>query len=239
MYKVSYLDRNGFIVVSDDAIMVFDYYNDPAHALEHELNAYPEKPVTFFVTYHEKEHLNKSIYEIAQNHRRTYVMSNDVYPQNVPDTLDVAGMSKGDIIEDLPGGLTVKAYGTRAKGVAFLVTDKKGVKIFHAGALDDPEVVPEKIAEKNPDECKTGVAVNRIADDVKAINIAFFPATVDTKSHVALHTFQFLEEIKVTDFFPIHLGSDDIRADEYAPYAVNGAHVHFLRHPGQTVTLIE
>ena len=33
MYKVSYLDRNGFIVVNDDVIMVFDYYSDPSHIL--------------------------------------------------------------------------------------------------------------------------------------------------------------------------------------------------------------
>ena len=103
MYKVSYLDRNGFIVVNDDVIMVFDYHSDPSHTLDHVSKHNPEKPIVFFVTSHVGGHLNKSIYEIAQNHKRVYVMSNDVYPQNVPSTLDVAGMSKGDIIEDLPG----------------------------------------------------------------------------------------------------------------------------------------
>ncbi len=238
MYKVSYLDRNGFVVTNDDVIMVFDYYSDPAHTVEHALKEFPEKPVVFFVTSHVNSHLNKSIYEIAQNHKRVYVMSNDVYPQNVPSTIDVAGMSKGDIIEDLPGGLTVKAYGTAEKGVAFLVTDKDGRKIFHAGAMDDPEVV-NKIAEKKGDnDCKTGVAVNRVASDVNEIFIAFFPADIDTDSHVAHHAFQFLKEIKVNNLFPIHFGSMEGKGSaDYADYAVNGTAVHFLREPGQTITL--
>lgn len=237
MYKISYLDRNGFIAVNNEVIMVFDYYSDPSHALHRALENNPELPVVFFVTAHTNHRPEKSIYEIAQNHKRVYVMGNDVYPQNVPDTLEVAGMSKGDIIEDLPGGLTVKAYGTGEKGVAFLVTDKEGHKLFHAGAMDEPAVV-EKMPEKKTDsQCKVGVAVNRVAEDVDAIDIAFFPADTDSNTHLAHHTKQFLEEIKVTDFFPMHTGSDTGRSSDYAAYAINGANVHFLREPGQSVTL--
>lgn len=238
MYKVSYLDRNGFIVVNDDVIMVFDYHSDPSHTLDHVSKHNPEKPIVFFVTSHVGGHLNKSIYEIAQNHKRVYVMSNDVYPQNVPSTLDVAGMSKGDIIEDLPGSLTVKAYGTAGKGVAFLVTDKNGKKIFHAGAMDDPATV-EKIKEKKGDnDCKVGTAVNRVASEVSEIFIAFFPADINTESHLAQHTLQFLKEIKVANFFPIHIGSmHGKESSDYSAYAVNGAEVHFLSEPGQSIEL--
>lgn len=238
MYKVSYLDRNGFVVTNDDVIMVFDYYSDPAHALEHELKSFPEKPVVFFVTSHVKEHLNKSIYEIAQNHKRVYVMSNDVYPQNVPSTIEVAGMSKGDVIENLPGALTVKAYGTAEKGVAFLVTDKSGKKIFHSGAMDDPEVVNSVKEKKGDNDCKTGVAVNRFASEVDAVFIAFFPADINLESHVAHHTFRFLKEVKVKNLFPIHFGSMVGKGSaDYAAYGVNGTAVHFLREPGQSINL--
>ncbi|MCM1349113.1 MAG: hypothetical protein NC338_06825 [Firmicutes bacterium] len=237
MYKITYLDRNGFLAVSDDVIMVFDFYSDPSHALHRALEAAPDCPVVFFVTSHQKEHLNKSIYELGQNHKRVYVMSNDVYPQNVPSTIEVAGMSKGDIIEDLPGGLTVKAYGTASKGVAFLVTDKNGKKIFHAGAMDDPEPVEQLPERKTDSQCSVGVAVNRVASENAELDIAFFPTSTDMESHVAKHTMQFLNEIKVKDFFPIHIGSDNVRAADYAGYAVNGATVHLLREPGQSITL--
>lgn len=237
MYKVTYLDRSGFIVVNNEAILVFDYYSDPSHALHRTLENNPEKPVIFFVNYHVGAHLNKSIFELAQNHQRTYVMSNDVYPQNVPDTLSVAGMSKGDIIEGLPGDIKVKAYGTSGKGVAFLVTDKKKKNIFHAGALDDPQVV-EKIKEEKADsQCSVGVAVNRIAEEVNVIDIAFLPADTDTTSHVARHALQFLNEIKVANLFPIHLGSGNKETSDFKAYEVNGTTVHYLREPGQSLTL--
>ena len=235
MCKVTYMDRNGFIAVTDKVIMVFDLYRDPSHALHKALEHNPEKPVVFFVTNYERH--EKSIYELAQNHKRVYVMSNDVLPQNVPDTVAVAGMSKGDIIEDVAGCLRVKAYDTALKGVAFLVTDNEGHTIFHAGLLDDPIELQGKHAEKNSEECKTGVAINRIASECPSIDIAFFPADTDMTSHVAKHALQFLKEVKVRYFFPIHLGTDEKTESEFAGYAVNGAEVHYLREPGQSITL--
>lgn len=48
------------------------------------------------------------IYEIAQNHKRLYVMANDVPADQIPSTLQVAGMSAGDITEFLlPAALTL------------------------------------------------------------------------------------------------------------------------------------
>ena len=110
MNRVTFLDHSGFIVTTDEAILVFDYYRDPAKALHHVLEQNPEKPVVFFVTHHHPDHYNKSIFELAQNHKRTYVLSNDVYPQNVPDNLAVAGMSKGDVIENIAGSLLYTCY---------------------------------------------------------------------------------------------------------------------------------
>lgn len=239
MYKVTYLDRHGFIVTNDDVIMVFDYYTDPSHALHRELEHNPEKPIVFFVTSYIPKHFDKSIYELAQNHKRMYVMSNDVYPQNVPDKIQVAGMSRGDIIENIYGGLRVNAYATAAKGVAFLVTDKHGKTIFHAGALDDVNKVNEEKQEHTDDQCSTGVAVNRIAEDVKSLDIVFFPCDADINSHSGHHARQFLEEIKVKFLFPIHAGSDEKTEGTYGEYFINGAQVEFLREPGQSIELFK
>ncbi len=45
MNRVTYLDRLGFAVTTDDVIMVFDYFTDPSHALHRILEQNPEKPV--------------------------------------------------------------------------------------------------------------------------------------------------------------------------------------------------
>ncbi|MDE5744242.1 MAG: MBL fold metallo-hydrolase, partial [Paramuribaculum sp.] len=78
MTKVTYLDHSGFAVQLPDVILVFDYYRDPSHALHKILENNPDTPIVFFVSHRHKDHYNTGIYEMAQNHRRVYVTSNDV-----------------------------------------------------------------------------------------------------------------------------------------------------------------
>lgn len=238
MNRVTFLDYSGFIVATDDVIMVFDYYRDPAHALHRVLEQNPDKPVVFFVTHHHPDHFNKSIYELAQNHKRTYVLSNDVYPQNVPDTLAVAGMSKGDVIENLPGGLTVKAYGSTDDGVSFLVTTKSGEKIFHAGDLNDWHWQDESsMREVEEADERFRVIVNRIASEVNEMDIVFFPVDVRLGSDFARGAREFLNTIKVRDFFPMHFSGDYHKACDFTSYEVPGTTCHCMHTPGESIEL--
>ena len=84
MTEITYLDHSGFVVTLPDVIMVFDYYRDPAHALHKILEKKAELPVIFFVSHHHHDHYNTGIFEIAQNHERTYVLSNDILAEKVP-----------------------------------------------------------------------------------------------------------------------------------------------------------
>lgn len=232
------MDHSGFIVTLNDVILVFDYYRDPAHALKHVLDQNPQLPVVFFVTHHHPDHYNKSIYELAQNHKRTYVLSNDVYPQNVPSTLAVAGMSKGDVIEDLPGDITVKAYGSTDKGVSFLVTTKTGEKIFHAGDLNNWHWQDESTMRQveQADE-QFRVIVNRIASEVPQMDIVFFPVDTRQGSDFARGARQFLDAVKVKDFFPMHFSGDYQKACQFDDYAPKGTTCHCMHTPGQSINL--
>lgn len=238
MNRVTYLDHSGFIVTDDNVIMVFDYYRDPANALHKVLEQNPEKPVVFFVSHHHPTHFNKSIFELAQNHRRTYVLSNDVYPQNVPDSLQVAGMSKGDVIEDLPGIESVKAYGSTHEGVSFLVTTKEGKKIFHGGKLNEWHWLDESTireVEKANEEYK--VIINRIAEEVPAVDISFFVVDVRQGSEFARGARTFLNAVKVKDFFPMHFSGDYQIACDFSQYKVEGTDYHCLHTPGESINL--
>lgn len=238
MNRVTFLDHSGFIVTTDDAVMVFDYYRDPAHALKHVLDNNENKPVVFFVTHHHPDHYSKSIYELAQNHKRIYVLSNDVYPQNVPSDLAVAGMSKGDIIEDLPGIKSVKAYGSTDEGVSFMVTTTSGETIFHAGDLNDwhwQDEASMKEVEKADGQFR--VAVNRIASEVPSVDIAFFPVDVRLGSDYARGARVFLQSIKVRDFFPMHFSGDYHKACDFSSYETPGTECHCLHTPGESIEL--
>lgn len=238
MNRVTFLDHSGFIVTTDDVIMVFDYYRDPSHSLKKVLDQNPDKPVVFFATHHHPDHYNKSIYELAQNHKRLYVLSNDIYPQNIPDTLQVAGMSHGDIIEDILGGLTVKAYASTDSGVSFLVTTKTGEKIFHAGDLNDWHWQDESTMKEVEHANETYLKIlNRIASETPSIDIAFFPVDIRQGSDFARGAREFLKAIKVKDFFPMHFNGDYHKACDTSAYGNETTDIHCLHTPGESINL--
>ena len=131
--RVTYIDHSGFMVVTDDVIMVFDYFRDPSHSVVKTLEKYPELPVVFFVSHHHKDHYNPDIFNLAQSHERLYVMSNDIFQRHGDSKIPTAGMSAGDRIENVIGGLTVDAFGSTDLGVSFAVTDSHGKKTTGIG----------------------------------------------------------------------------------------------------------
>lgn len=138
MIKVTYLDHSGFVVATPQAYLVFDFYKDPDKKFEHAIDADRKLPVIFFVSHHHPDHFNKSIFELCQDRDHAYVLSNDIFSDLVPQKgLSVAWVSAGDVIDSLPGGITVKAYGSTDAGVSFMVTLADGSRVFHAGDLND------------------------------------------------------------------------------------------------------
>ena len=135
MIKVTYLDHSGFVLSAPDTILVFDYYRDPSHALQRILHGNPSLPVVFFVSHHHRDHFNPGIFEIAQNHERTYVLSDDVAQRYVPSTLRTAGLSAGDVVENIYGIRRIKAYGSTDAGVSFLVELADGKSVFHLSLI--------------------------------------------------------------------------------------------------------
>lgn len=239
MTEITYLDHSGFVVTLPDVIMVFDYYRDPAHALHKILEKKAELPVIFFVSHHHHDHYNTGIFEIAQNHERTYVLSNDILAEKVPSTLAVAGMSAGDILENLPGGIKVKAYKSTDEGVSFLVTTADGTAIYHAGDFNDWHWQDESTEREArvADELFKKI-LNRIASENEKINIAMFPVDVRQGSDFARGAKLFLKAIKVDDFFPMHFGGDYKEACDFSEYAESPETTFYCLHkPGETVEL--
>ena len=110
MAKVTYLDNCGFAVKTDNILLVFDYYRDPAHALTHLLKNNPELPVVFFVSNSHPDHFNKEIFKLGQNHKHMYVLANDVLSFAGNTEVQAVGLSAGDRIEDVMGALTIEAF---------------------------------------------------------------------------------------------------------------------------------
>ncbi|MCI9607659.1 MAG: MBL fold metallo-hydrolase [Muribaculaceae bacterium] len=239
MTKVTYLDHSGFAVQLPDVLLVFDYFRDPSHALHKILEANPQLPVVFFVSHKHEDHFNTGIYEMAQNHRRVYVMSNDVPAQAIPSTLEVAGMSAGDRIEGLPGGVSVKAYPSTDSGVSFLVETPEGEKIFHAGDLNEWHWKDEsKPAEVKHAEVEFTKALNRISSENESVNIAMFPVDPRLGSDFGSGALAFLKAVKTAHFFPMHFWGKKDEAEVFlSKIPADITEVDFIYTPGASMEI--
>lgn len=234
MNRVTFLDHSGYVVTLDKVILVFDYHHDPAHALHRILDANPDKPVVFFVSHYHPDHYNKSIFELAQNHRRTYITSNDVQPKGIPTDLAVAGMSKGDIVDNLPGGLTVKALPSTGPGVSFDITTADGETIFFGGSINDSH----SPNAETPDEHRHHTVIfNRIAEGMPEADVAFISMDYLKQEPMPADDTYLLSQIKIKNFIPMETGGNFHGSKDLQKLMPEGTTIHCLRSPGESIEL--
>lgn len=238
MIKVTYLDHSGFAVVFPTAIAVFDYYRDPTKALEKVLKENPEQPVIFFVSHHHPDHFNPTIFDLAQNRKVQYVISNDVNSNKVHDNLAVAWVSPGDDVPNLYGGLEVRAFGSTDAGVSFLVTLPDGTKVFHAGDLNywhwNEEATVDEVKEAYHGFVHVIQALQQYAP---SMDMAFFPVDPRLGVDYADGARLFLENIAVKYFFPMHFWGAYKSACEFEDYTTDNTDSFCMHVPGETVEL--
>lgn len=236
MIKVTYLDHSGFAVTTPDDVMVFDYYKDPDKKLEKVLRESPEANVVFFVSHHHPDHFNTSIFELAQNRKRTYVLSYDIFSKIVPDKgLQIAWMSPGDVIDSIPGTQKVQAYRSTDAGVAYAITLPDGKVIFHAGDLNDWHWGDISTpAESRDAQAHFDKIVSRIAEDYPRMFVAMFPVDARMGTDFARGAKTFLTKIRVDNFFPMHFWGEPQKACDFSAYVPAGCdtNCYCLDKPG-------
>lgn len=241
MIIVTYLDHSGFAITTPGAVMVFDYYKDPDKKLEKVLKDHPSKDVVFFVSHHHPDHFNSSIFELAQERKRTYVLSNDIFSKIVPEKgLSIAWMSAGDVIDSIPGTKQVKAYGSTDEGVSFAITLEDGSVIFHAGDLNDWHWSEESTKrEIEQADAKFEKILNRIAEEVPEMKVAMFPVDARMGADFAKGAQEFLKKIKVDNFFPMHFWGEPQKACDFNSYVPAGipTRCYCLDKPGMNVEI--
>ena len=171
--QVTKLERSGYMLEYPTFFLVFNYTREEGSKLEKALSQGPDKAVVFLVTHNHRSAFDSDIFNLAQNHRRVYVLSNDISGQEVPDTAPVAWMSGGDSIENVADkDIRIEAYKDGDKGVAYYVTTPDST-VFYGGALgtdktrQQTDVLIERIASSHN---KVGLAMvnENIADSFAA-----------------------------------------------------------------------
>lgn len=238
MIKATYLNHSGFAVTTPTAILVFDYYNDPAHALHKVLDENPDLPVIFLVSHHHYDHFNRDIFNLAQNHKRVYVLSNDIDTKHIRDDIRVAWMSPGDTVTELPGAITVKAFGSTDVGDSYLVTLPDGRTIYHAGDFNFWHWATESTeAQVRRAYDKFVKVMMSLMADVKSLDVAFFPVDPRMGADYSVGARLFLENIDVKYFIPMHFWDDYKSACDFPNYTPDNTESFCLHVPGESVEL--
>lgn len=133
---LTYIFHSGFALETDDALIIFDYWMDPARVVPCLLRG--AKRVYVFASHFHEDHFTRDILQWRSEYPSaifTYILAKDIFRHRRArrDEADV-WMGKGAEWSD--GYLRVVATGSNDSGVSWIV-EVEGRRIFHAGDLNN------------------------------------------------------------------------------------------------------
>lgn len=131
---LTYIFHSGFVLETNQSILVFDYWLDPCGVMDGVLKS--EKPMYVFSSHFHEDHFTKTIFGWKkQKPNITYILSKDIlrHRRAAKEDADV-WLAKGGSWSD--ERLSVKALGSNDSGVSWIV-ETEGRRIFHAGDLNN------------------------------------------------------------------------------------------------------
>ncbi|MCB8815201.1 MBL fold metallo-hydrolase [Desulfosporosinus shakirovi] len=191
--KIKYLYHSGFLVETNNNLLIFDYYQGPVESLVRE----SPKNIFIFSSHSHPDHFNPVILEWQKNKPDIqYIFSYDI---NIPHkNKNINFLSPYEKLEI--GNLKIKAYNSTDLGISFLVQDEE-IRLFHAGDLnwwywiDTPAEMMK--AEKDFKE-----EVQKIKGET--IDIAFFPVDPRLRENYSAGAEYFIQELAPQIFIPMH-----------------------------------
>ena len=213
---LTYIFHSGFVLETEMAILIFDYWMDFVGVVPPFLRK--DKPVYVFSSHFHEDHFNREIFEWKkQCENITYILSKDILRHRRANKEDAdVWLAKGGTWSD--ERVSVWATGSTDSGVSWIVeTEEK--RIFHAGDLNnwyarflsdaDPGAI---IHSEDMDEDIDPIAhekqylgelkdIRKITD---SFDVVMFPVDGRIGNGYTLGGRQFIERFKVGLFAPMH-----------------------------------
>ena len=129
---LTYIFHSGFVLETEQSILVFDYWMDPSGVMDGVLGS--KKPLYVLSSHFHEDHFTREIFEWKKRKPNiTYIMSKDIlrHRRANKDEAD-AWLAKGASWAD--ERISVRALGSTDSGVSWIV-ETGGKRIFHAGDL--------------------------------------------------------------------------------------------------------
>ncbi len=215
--RITYIFHSGFAIETDNCILVFDYWMDPAGVMPQILNS--TKDIYVFSSHFHEDHFTTEIFNWKNAHNNvTYILSKDILKHRRAQKQDAnIWLAKGGHFED--ENLEVYATGSNDSGVSWIVkTD--GKTLFHAGDLNnwyarfmtDPnyhggEIVAAETGELiDPlkDEKQFLGELKDIAKIAQNFDIVMFPVDARVGNGYTRGDRQFIERFGTGLFIPMH-----------------------------------
>jgi L-ascorbate metabolism protein UlaG (beta-lactamase superfamily) len=225
---IDYLGHSGFLVETEKALMLFDYFRGDLSVIEGKPQ---DKPLFVFASHAHPDHFNPQIFSLAGGGRTVrYLLSHDVRRKaSPPPEADVTFLAANAEYEI--GGLgRVKTLRSTDQGVAFFV-DAGGETVYHAGDLHwwawegEPEVW---LAAQERDYRRE---IEKLAGE--RIDAAFVVVDDRLGENYALGASRFLSLCKPANILPMHFWEDAGVVGRFAMLPdtlASGAHVPDTAH---------
>lgn len=197
--KIIYLQHSGFVIETQQYLLIFDYYQDPTNSAVPMIAG--GKKVIVFASHSHSDHFNPKIGDWKVN-VSTYYLSEDI---RAAGALPAVGSSKivfmNPYEQQENSGVKVTTYGSTDVGLSFFV-EVDGWRIFHAGDLNwwhwkgDTEENNRLAAEGFHKE------LERLAG--LTLDVAFFPVDSRLEEYRALGVEAFCQKTTVRQLVAMH-----------------------------------
>lgn len=214
--KLTYIFYSGFALETEQSILIFDFWMDPAHVMESVLQS--QKPVYVLSSHFHEDHFTREIFEWKKRKPNvTYILSKDILRHRRASKGEAdAWLAKGASWSD--ERISVRALGSTDSGVSWIV-ETEGKRIFHAGDLCNwyarflTDTVPgQTIYSEEFEEDIDPIAhekqylgelkdIRKVAD---SFDLVMFPVDARIGNGYTLGGRQFIERFKVGLFVPMH-----------------------------------
>lgn len=217
--KLTYIFHSGFVLETEQCVLVFDYWMDPANVMSR--YQHTSKQVYVFSSHFHEDHFTREIFNWKNGIPNiTYILSKDIlkHRRSTHEEADV-WMAKGAVWEN--EHLKVVATGSNDSGVSWVIdlmdeSSTNPKRIFHAGDLcnwyarfladNTSEIIDEFDENINPvaEEKRFLGELKDIRKITEKFDIVMFPVDGRIGNGYTLGARQFIDRFKVNLFVPMH-----------------------------------
>ncbi|MBC8059656.1 MAG: MBL fold metallo-hydrolase [Clostridiaceae bacterium] len=217
--KIHYIYHSGFVIETQNYLLVFDYYKEPGKSIENSLfpslllaeTIKEKKEIFVFCSHSHGDHFNPVILDWeSYNSEIKYILSKDIKTSTKKSNYIFMEEDNEKEISNL----YIKAYGSTDIGISFLVKADNLI-IFHAGDLNWWHWKEDSLEEQHLAELNFKIQIAKLKKE-ETIDIAFFPVDPRLEEFYHVGGQYFGEQLHPNLLIPMHFADNLLVTKEFS-----------------------